>query len=342
MKITAGELAALVHGTLEGDPNTIITHPSKIEEAVDGSLCYLDNLQYEPYLYQTKASAVLVNSGFQAKSPVKPVMIRVENVRLTVSELFKKFQDFTENSGIDPKAEIHSSVVLGEMVSVGAFTNISESAQIGAKTYIHPQVFIGKNVQIGESVIIYPGVRIYKDCIIGNRCIIHSNAVIGSDGFGFAPDANGVYQKIAQLGNVVLGNDVEIGSNTTIDRGTMGSTKIGDGCKLDNLIQIAHNVQIGNHTVIAAQAGIAGSAKIGSNCMIGGQVGIAGHLTIADRTMIQAQSGIASSLEQTNGKWYGSPAMEYFAFLRSFAEFKKLPALAKKLKELEDKLKSES
>ena len=257
MKITAGELAALVHGTLEGDPNTIITHPSKIEEAVDGSLCYLDNLQYEPYLYQTKASAVLVNSGFQAKSPVKPVMIRVENVRLTVSELFKKFQDFTENSGIDPKAEIHSSVVLGEMVSVGAFTNISESAQIGAKTYIHPQVFIGKNVQIGESVIIYPGVRIYKDCIIGNRCIIHSNAVIGSDGFGFAPDANGVYQKIAQLGNVVLGNDVEIGSNTTIDRGTMGSTKIGDGCKLDNLIQIAHNVQIGNHTVIAAQAGIA-------------------------------------------------------------------------------------
>lgn len=163
-------------------------------------------------------------------------------------------------------------------------------------------------------MIIYPGVRIYQDCIIGNRCIIHSNAVIGSDGFGFAPDEHGVYQKIAQLGNVVLGNDVEIGSNTTIDRGTMGSTKIGDGCKLDNLIQIAHNVQIGNHTVIAAQAGIAGSAKIGSYCMIGGQVGIAGHLSIADRTMIQAQSGIASSLEQSNGKWYGSPAMEYFAF----------------------------
>ncbi|MBK8296530.1 MAG: UDP-3-O-(3-hydroxymyristoyl)glucosamine N-acyltransferase [Saprospiraceae bacterium] len=342
MKITAGELAALVHGTLEGDPNIIITHPSKIEEAVDGSLCYLDNLQYEPYLYQTKASAVLVNNGFQAKTEVKPAIIRVENVRLTVSELFKKFQEFPQNSGIDPKADIHDSVVLGESVSVGAYTSVSESVKIGSGSYIHPQVYIGKNVQIGDQVIIYPGVRIYQDCIIGNRCIIHSNAVIGSDGFGFAPDERGIYQKIAQLGNVVLGNDVEIGSNTTIDRGTMGSTKIGDGCKLDNLIQIAHNVQIGNHTVIAAQAGIAGSAKIGSYCMIGGQVGIAGHLTIADRTMIQAQSGIASSLEQSNGKWYGSPAMEYFAFLRSFAEFKKLPALAKKLKELEDKLKSES
>ncbi len=342
MKITAGELAVLVQGTLEGDPNTIITHPSKIEEAEDGSLCYLDNLQYEPFLYQTKASAVLVNHAFQAKSAVKPVIIRVENVRLTVSELFKKFQESPQKIGIDPKADIHETVVFGESVGIGAFTTISEFVKIGSGSLIHAQVFIDKNVQIGENVIIYPGVKIYKDCIIGNRCIIHANAVIGSDGFGFAPDESGKYQKIAQLGNVIVGNDVEIGSNTTIDRGTMGSTKIGDGCKLDNLIQIAHNVQIGNHTVIAAQAGIAGSAKIGSYCMIGGQVGIAGHLTIADRTMIQAQSGIASSLEQSNGKWYGSPAMEYFAFLRSFAEFKRLPALARKLKELEDKMKAES
>ncbi len=336
MKITAGELAKLVNGTLEGDPEILITHPSKIEEGGEGSICFLGNLKYESHLYNSKASAILIDRSFVPKEKVKPALIRVDNVYLTVSQLLEQFNQKEKGNGLDTKAEIHPSAILGENCSVGPFSVISEGVVIGKNCILHSQVFIDKNVHLGDDTIIYPGVKIYKDCKIGNRCILHSNSVIGADGFGFSPDGNGNYQKIAQLGNVEIGDDVEIGSNTTIDRGTLGSTRIGNGCKLDNLIQIAHNVQIGNDTVIAAQAGIAGSTKIGSNCMIGGQVGIIGHLSIADGTMIQAQSGVASSLEQPKGKWYGSPAIEYFSFLRSYAEFKRLPEIAKKLKEIED------
>ncbi|MFZ1257596.1 MAG: UDP-3-O-(3-hydroxymyristoyl)glucosamine N-acyltransferase [Saprospiraceae bacterium] len=340
MKITTGELAKLVNGILEGDPELLITHPSKIEEGEEGSICFLGNPKYESYLYTTKASAVLVESSFEPKAQVKAALIRVENVYLTVSQLLNQFDEKSAGNGLDKNAMIDPKARLSGDTSVGPFSIISEGVQIGKRSIIHAQVFIDKDVKIGDDVVIYPGVKVYKDCIIGDRCILHANVVIGSDGFGFSPDGNGNYKKIAQLGNVEIGSDVEIGSNTTIDRGTMGSTRIGNGCKLDNLIQIAHNVQIGEHTVIAAQTGIAGSAKIGKYCMIGGQVGIAGHLSIADGTMIQAQSGIASSLEQPKGKWYGSPAIEYFSFLRSFAEFKRLPTIVKKLKDLEDQQKS--
>ncbi|MBK8955349.1 MAG: UDP-3-O-(3-hydroxymyristoyl)glucosamine N-acyltransferase [Saprospiraceae bacterium] len=341
MKITTGELARMVEGSLEGDPNVIITHPSKIEEGGEGSITFLANPKYESFLYASRASAVLVEKGFQPREKVNPTLIRVENVYLTVSKLLNAFEENKNKyTGIDSTAKIESSCQIGNDVSIGPFTVISGSCVIGDHSKIHGQVFIDKDVTLGKNVLIYPGVRIYKGCVVGDNCIIHSNVVIGSDGFGFSPDASGNYQKIAQLGHVEIGNSVEIGANTTIDRGTMGATRIGNGCKLDNLIQIAHNVQIGEHTVIAAQTGIAGSTKIGSFCQIGGQVGIAGHLTIADGTQIQAQSGIASSLEKPKGKWYGSPAIEYLAFLRSYAEFKSLPELVKRIKALEDKLKS--
>lgn len=338
MKITAGELAKLVKGTLEGDPDIVITHPSKIEEGSTGSICFLANPKYESHVYGNKAAAILVDHSFVPKEKVESALIRVENVYFSVSQLLDTFKEEEKGHGINQKADIHPTARLGIDCSIGAYSVISESVIIGDRTIIHPQVFIDKNVRIGADTTIYPGVRIYKDCIVGDRCILHSNAVIGSDGFGFSPDSNGQFKKIAQLGNVELGNDVEIGSNTTIDRGTLGSTKIGNGCKLDNLIQIAHNVQIGENTVIAAQTGIAGSTKLGKNCMIGGQVGIIGHLTIADGTRIQAQSGVASSLDQVNGKWYGSPAIDYFSFLRAYAEFKRLPDISKKLKEIEDRL----
>jgi UDP-3-O-[3-hydroxymyristoyl] glucosamine N-acyltransferase len=339
VKITTGELAKLVNGTLEGDPDIVITHPSKIEEGEQGSISFLANPKYESHIYATEASAILVDSAFVPKEKIKPALIRVENVRLTVSQLLNEFNAKEKGNGLDTKASIHPTAVLGRDCSVGSFSVVSENVSIGEGSIIHSQVFIDKNVKIGKDAVIYSGVRIYKDCIIGDRCIIHSNAVVGSDGFGFSPDENGQYQKIAQLGNVEIGNDVEIGSNTTIDRGTMGSTRIGNGCKLDNLIQIAHNVQIGTNTVIAAQTGIAGSTKIGNNCMIGGQVGIIGHITIADGTMIQAQSGVGSSLEKPGGRWYGSPAIDFYTYLRAYAEFKRLPEIARKLKEIEGDLK---
>ncbi|MDQ3141607.1 MAG: UDP-3-O-(3-hydroxymyristoyl)glucosamine N-acyltransferase [Bacteroidota bacterium] len=336
MIITAGELAHLVNGTLEGDSTIILTHPSKIEEGQVGSICFLANPKYEPYLYQSAASVVIVDRNFKPKQAVIPALLRVDNVYLTVSSLLSKFEETGERSYvISDKSEIHPTAVLGEHISIGAFVVIESNVSIGSGSQIGSQVFIGSNVKIGERVKLYPGVRIYKDCVIGNDCILHSNVVIGSDGFGYTTSTEGDFKKIAQIGNVVIHDFVEIGSNTTIDRGTMGSTVIGKGTKLDNLIQIAHNVQIGENTVIAAQTGIAGSTKIGNRCQIGGQVGISGHLTIADGTMIQAQSGVGSDLEAVNGKWYGSPALDYYLYLRAYSEFKKLPELRKKIIELE-------
>ncbi len=336
MKISAGQLAALVSGTLEGDPEILLERPSKIEEAVPGSVCFLANPKYEHYLYDSKASLVIVQDDFVPRSTDHPALLRVPNVYQTVSQLLGMFEEGPGNEPeIHASAVIHRGAKLGKGLSIGACTVVEEGAEIGENCRIGPQVYLGKNVKLGHSVTIHPGVRIYRDCVIGDRVILHANCVIGSDGFGFAPLEDGSFKKIAQIGNVVIESDVEIGANTCIDRGTMGSTLIGQGSKLDNLIQIAHNVQVGSHTAIAAQVGIAGSARIGSRCMIGGQVGIAGHLTIADRSVIQAQSGIASTIEEEGKKWYGSPAMDYFTFLRVYNEFKKLPQIAKKLREME-------
>ncbi len=336
MKITAGELAKMVNGSLEGDPDMTITHPAKIEEGTVGSVSFLANPKYESYLYSTEASMVVVGRNFIPKKPVRAALLRVDNVYLAVSKLLNTFESYeSKRTGIDPTAAIDTNVTIGTNVFIGPHCIIEAGCEIGDGVVIDGQVYLASNVKISNNTRLYPGVKVYKDCKIGADCIIHSNVVIGSDGFGFSPDGNGVYKKVSQIGNVIIGNRVEIGSNTTIDRATLGSTVIGDGCKLDNLIMIAHNVQIGENTVIAAQVGIAGSTKIGKNCMVGGQVGIAGHLTIADGTVLQAQTGVASSLLKENGKWYGSPAIEYFSYLRSYAEFKKLPELAKKIKQIE-------
>lgn len=340
MKISAFELSQLLNGTIEGDPSVSVTQPGKIESGKAGEICFLGNPKYEDYAYTTEASILLVNQDFQPKQLVNATLIRVENVYTSLAFLLEKFSHLNKatESGVSEKASIHPSVSLGKNVTVGDFAVIEEGAIIGDNCLIFSQVYIGKKVSIKENSLIYAGVKIYHDCQIGAHCIVQANAVVGSDGFGFAPQADGSFKKIHHVGNVVVEDNVEIGSNTTIDRASIGSTFIRKGVKLDNLIQIAHNVEIGENTVIAAQTGIAGSVKIGKNCRIGGQVGIAGHLTIGDGVQIQAQSGIASNIE-ADSKLFGSPAMNYGDFIRSFTIFKKLPDLAKKLNQLEKVLK---
>ncbi len=340
MKISAFELSQLLNGIIEGDPSVSVTQPGKIESGKSGEICFLGNPKYEDYAYTTEASILLVNQDFQPKQRVNATLIRVENVYTSLAFLLEKFSHFSKNteSIVSEKASIHPSVSLGKNVTVGDFAVIEEGAIIGDNCLIFSQVYIGKKVSIKENSLIYAGVKIYHDCQIGAHCIVQANAVVGSDGFGFALQADGSYKKIHHVGNVVVEDNVEIGSNTTIDRASIGSTFIRKGVKLDNLIQIAHNVEIGENTVIAAQTGIAGSVKIGKNCRIGGQVGIAGHLTIGDGVQIQAQSGIASNIE-ADSKLFGSPAMNYGDFIRSFTIFKKLPDLAKKLNQLEKTLK---
>jgi UDP-3-O-[3-hydroxymyristoyl] glucosamine N-acyltransferase len=340
MKITATALAQLLGGTIEGDPSVSVTRPGKIESGKAGEICFLGNSKYEEYAYTTEASILMVSNDFQPKQPVKATLIRVENVYTSLAFLLEKFGNAAkaQQAIISDKAYIHPSVLVGENVTIGAFTDIEEGAIIGNNCIIYGQVFIGKNAIIADNTILYAGVKIYHDCQIGRDCILQANVVIGSDGFGFAPQADGSYKKIPHVGNVVIEDDVEIGSNTTVDRASIGSTFIRKGVKLDNLIQIAHNVEIGENTVIAAQTGIAGSAKIGKNCRIGGQVGIAGHITIGDGVQIQEQSGIASNIE-AGSKLFGSPAINYGDFVRSFTIFKKLPDLAKRLNNLEKMVK---
>lgn len=341
MQITAQELAALIGGVVEGDSTVLINGPSKIEEGIPGTVSFLANMKYEPFIYSSKASVILVEKDFQPSNPIAATLIRVENVYEKVAMLLNKFGDIQQEQ---PTLEIHASAVIAASahvqadVSIGANAVVESGAEIASGTVIHPQVYIGSNVKIGKDCVLYPGVKIYKDCVIGDACILHSNAVIGSDGFGFAPQADGSYKKIAQLGNVVLESNVEIGSNAVVDRATMGSTVLKRGVKIDNLVQIAHNVVIGEDTVIAAQTGIAGSTKVGKQVMMGGQVGIAGHLTIEDQVKIQAQAGINSNIEAGKAV-YGSPAFGYRDFLKSYALFRKLPFLAERIKSLEEKLK---
>lgn len=337
MKFTAGQLAQLVQGRLEGDSELLLVGPSKIEEAKPGSVCFLANSKYEQYLYDSPAALIIVSEDFKPKSNQHPALLRVQDVYQTVSHLLSIFEKSNNLIfEVHSTASVDKNAIIEPNVRIAPFAVLESGASVSSGTQIGAHVFIGENVKIGKECLIYPGVRIYKDCVIGDRVILHSNTVIGSDGFGFVPNPDKSYKKIAQIGNVVIENDVEIGANCTIDRGTMGSTTISEGCKLDNLIQVAHNVYIGSHTVIAAQTGIAGSTKIGKHCMIGGQVGIAGHLEIADGTHIQAQSGIPSSIKESDKKWYGSPAVDYFSFLRIYNEFKKLPDTSKRLRDLEN------
>jgi UDP-3-O-[3-hydroxymyristoyl] glucosamine N-acyltransferase len=332
MKITAGELCNLLNGKLEGSADTIITHPAKIEEAGEGAVCFIANPKYLSFAYTTNASVLVVNESEIFTEKLKPVLIRVPDAYAAFTFLLQKFGNaINQKKGIEPSAVISASAQIADDVYIGAFTYIDDNARIAKGVKIYPHCYIGANTIIEEGSILYSGVHIYHDILIGSRCIIHSGSVIGSDGFGFAPQKDGSYQKIPQLGNVQIEDDVEIGACVTIDRATMGSTIIRKGVKLDNHIHIAHNVEIGEHTVIAAQTGVSGSTKIGKYCMIGGQVGFVGHITIADRSRINAQSGISKSIKEEGKAWNGAPAFEYTASLRSQSVYRNLPHLQQQI-----------
>jgi len=336
MQFTANDISFILNGTIEGDPAVTIDQLAKIEEASTGSLSFLANPKYEPYLYTTNASIVIVNNDLVLTSPVKATLIRVENAYSAFSVLLEKYNTIKLNkTGIEQPSFVHPSAAVGQDCYIGAFAYIGPGVKIGNNCKIYPDTYIGDNVTLGNNVTLFPGVKVYFDCVIGTNVIIHSGAIIGSDGFGFAPQSDGTYDKIAQIGNVIIEDNVEIGSNTTIDRATMGSTIIRKGVKLDNLVQIAHNVEIGANTVIAAQTGISGSTKLGENVVLAGQVGIAGHLTLAKGTQAAGRSGIAKSIEGENEKWGGYPATPYHDYMRSQIVLRRLPQLEKKLLELE-------
>jgi len=336
MQFSASQIAMLISGKVEGDANTTIDSFGKIEEAKKGQLSFFANLKYEDHLYTTKASIVIVNESYQLKQPVDAVLIRVADAYSAFATLLGKYQEIVAQQikGIQTPNYIAKTASYGDNVFIGAFAYIGENVKLGNNTKIFPNAYIGDNTVIGDNCFIHPGVKIYHNCIIGNNVIIHAGTVIGSDGFGFAPQTDGSYKKVPQIGNVIIEDNVEIGANTTIDRATIGSTIIRSGAKLDNLIQVAHNVEIGNMTVIAAQAGISGSTKIGNKVMIGGQAGIVGHIQIGDGAKINAQSGVSKSIEAGKAVT-GSPAYNYTAALRSQAASKTLPELEKRVKELE-------
>ncbi len=337
MQFNATQIASLINGKIEGDDIVSVSSFGKIETAIKGQLAFLANPKYEEYLYTTGASVVLVNESLELKQKIKPTLIRVANAYTAFATLLNEYQKVQtqELKGIQQPCYIPSSVILGNDVFIGAFSYLGENVKIGNNTKIFPNTYIGDNVQIGENCVIHPGVKIYLGCILKNNVVIHAGTIIGSDGFGFAPQPDGSFQKISQIGNVLIEDNVEIGSNTTIDRATMGSTTISEGAKLDNLIQIAHNVEIGSHTVIASQVGISGSTKIGSNVMIGGQAGLVGHIQIADGSKINAQSGVSKSIKTPNSAVTGSPAFDYTSALRSQALSRNLPEMEKRIVELE-------
>ena len=336
MQFTAHELGLMLNGTVEGDPLVLVNQLAKIEDAQTGSLSFLANPKYEQYLYSTAASVVIINNDQVLTEPSKATVIRVENAYSAFSVLLEKYNTIKLNkTGIEQPSFVHPSAHIGENVYIGAFAYIGPNVKIGNNCKIYPHTYIADDVVIGNDVTFFAGVKVYFDCIIGNNVIIHSGTIIGSDGFGFAPAGDGTYHKISQIGNVILEDDVEIGANTTIDRATMGSTIIRKGVKLDNLIQVAHNVEIGANTVVAAQTGISGSTKVGENCIIGGQAGIVGHITIAKGSQIQAQSGVSRPIADEGKKWMGSPAAPYTNHMRSQIVISRLPELERKIYELE-------
>jgi UDP-3-O-[3-hydroxymyristoyl] glucosamine N-acyltransferase len=341
MEFTAATIAGFLNGEIEGNPEIKVNTIAKIEEGQSGALSFLANPKYEHYIYETKSSIVLVNKSFVPSALIGATLIRVENSYEAFASLLRLVdQSRPRKKGIHPTAIIETSSKVGSDVFIGPYAYIGENCIIGDGCSIYPHVYIGDNTKLGNDCLINPGVKIYHDCIIGEGCIIHAGTVIGSDGFGFAPQSESEFMKIPQLGNVVLEDHVEIGANVTIDRATMGSTIIRKGVKLDNLIQIAHNVEVGENSVMAAQTGISGSTKIGKNCMFGGQVGLAGHLKIADGTKIGAQGGILGDVKEENTVILGSPAIELKQYLRSSVVFKKLPEMKLKIDSLEKEIES--
>lgn len=340
MKFTATQIAGILQGEVEGNPETAVHKLSKIEEGEIGSLTFLANPKYTPHIYSTKASITIVNKDFVPEQTLSTTLIKVEDAYKSFSKLLEYYNQVKNNKvGIESPSFISESAAYGKGFYLGAFSYLGENVKIGDDVKVYPNVYIGDNVTIGNNVLLFAGAKIYSESIIGDGCVIHSGAIIGADGFGFTPNENGEYSKVPQTGNVILEANVDVGAGTTIDRATLGSTILRKGVKIDNQIQIAHNVEIGEHTAIAAQTGIAGSTKIGKNCLIGGQVGIVGHITIGDRVRIQAQSGIGRNVKDDE-VLQGSPALNYGDYNKSYVYFKNLPKLASQVSDLEKKIDS--
>ncbi len=340
MDFKVTDIAKFLNGEIVGNENISVSNVSKIEDGKPGTLAFLANLKYENFIYTTDASVVLVNKSFVPRDKINATLIKVDDAYQAFASLLELYTQAkaSTKTGIENPSFIHETAAIADNIFIGAFSYISKNAKVGSNTKIYPQVFIGENVTIGNDCIIYAGVKIYDDSVIGNRCILHSGTVIGSDGFGFAPLEDGTYKKIPQIGNAVLEDDVEIGANTTVDCGTMGSTIIKKGAKIDNLVQVAHNCEIGENTVIAAQSGMAGTSKVGKNCKFGGQVGLAGHLTIGDNVFIGAQSGIAKSVN-SNQIILGSPAIEIKDAIKAITVYKNLPKLREEVIQLQKEIK---
>lgn len=345
MEFTIQQIAFLISGEVIGDENKKVSNLGKIQDADEHSIAFLENMKYEQYLYTTKAAAVIVPKDFEPKTSVSSTIIKVNDPRACFSSLLEEYHKIItfQKQGVEQPSYLGENSVIGEKCYRAAFSYIGNNCEIGNNVKIYPNVYIGDGCKIGDNCILYAGVKLYPNTIVGDFCTIQSGAVIGSDGFGFVPRPDGSYKTVPQVGNVILENHVDIGANTVIDCATMGSTIIKEGVKLDNLIQIAHNVEVGKHTVIAAQAGVSGSTRVGENCMIGGQVGIVGHITIANQTKIGAQSGVGNNIELPNTTISGAPAFDFRRNMKSYVVYKKLPELMKRIEELEAKiLQSES
>jgi UDP-3-O-[3-hydroxymyristoyl] glucosamine N-acyltransferase len=340
MEFSAKQIAALLEGEIVGDPDVVINNLAKIEEGSEGCISFLANMKYEPFIYSSRSSVIIVSKNFVPKQEIKSTLIVVSDPYLSFTVLLQEYQRLTAliKTGIEEPSFTGSNTTIGADVYRGAFSYVGQNCVIGSNVKIYPHVYVGDGVSIGDNTILHPGVKIYSGCKIGNFCTIAAGVVIGSDGFGFAPQPDGSYKNIPQLGIVILEDHVDIGANTTIDRATMGATIIHQGVKLDNLIQIAHNVEIGRNTVMASQSGISGSTKIGEGCIIAGQVGIVGHIKVANKTSIGAQSGISKSVDKEGTSWFGSPAIDFKDQLKSMVVYKKLPEMLKKIEEMERKL----
>ncbi|HLW32308.1 MAG TPA: UDP-3-O-(3-hydroxymyristoyl)glucosamine N-acyltransferase [Aequorivita sp.] len=341
MKFTATQIAGILNGTIDGDENAMVTQLSKIEEGSKGSLTFLANPKYTHYIYSTRASITIVNNDFVPDNKIETTLIRVENAYKAFSQLLEYYNQVKMNKvGMETPVFIAETAKYGENLYLGAFSYLGENVKIGDNVKIYPNVYLGDNVVVGNNTILFTGVKLYSETKVGESCVIHSGVVVGADGFGFSPNEKGEFNKVPQTGNVIIEDNVDIGAGTTIDRATLGSTIIKKGVKLDNQIQIAHNVTIGENTVIAAQTGVAGSTKIGKNCMIGGQVGIAGHIVIGDNVKIQAQSGIGRNVKD-NETLQGSPAFSYSDFNKSYVYFKNLPKIMERFNTVEKKIDNE-
>jgi len=338
MKFTAAQIAGILEGTVVGNPEAEVSKLAKIEEGTSGSLTFLANPKYTPYIYDTKASVTIVNSDFEPENDISTTLIKVEDAYKSFSKLLEYYNQVKLNkTGIEQPSFVSDSAQYGENLYLGAFSYLGDNVKLGKNVKVYPNVYIGDNVTIGDNCVVFAGAKIYSESIIGDSVYIHSGAIVGADGFGFTPNEKGEYSKVPQTGNVIIEDHVDIGAGTTIDRATLGSTVIRRGVKLDNQIQIAHNVEIGEHTAIAAQTGIAGSTKIGKHCLIGGQVGVAGHIVIGDRVRIQAQSGIGRNIKDDE-VLQGSPAFNYGEWNRSYVHFKNLPKIINTVNQLDKKI----